>query len=74
MSTSTQISNLTEPYIGSALHKERERARQKRIYHDNKERERARHRDIYNDKKGIKWHCEICNIEIELNSKRTHIK
>ena len=59
MSTSTQTTIPTEPYIGSALHKERERARQKRIY---------------NAKKGIKWHCEICNQELELNSKESHLK
>ena len=59
MSTSTQTTIPTEPYIGSALHKERERDRQKRIYYA---------------QKGIIWHCNICKINLQLNSKKVHIK
>ena len=77
MESTNQSTVMTrEPYIGSALHKERERARLKRWYAnpDNKAQKLKYLREKREEDKDIKYRCELCDRSVCLISKSAHLK
>ena len=75
-STNQSIGILREPYLGSTLHKERERARLKKWYENpaNREQKLKYFKERSEEIKDIKYTCELCDRSVCLISKRAHLK
>ena len=77
MESTNQSTGITrEPYIGSALHKERERARLKRWYAnpENKAQKLRYFKVKREEDKDKTYTCELCNRTVCLISKPAHLK